>query len=137
VNLAQGPRHQDLYDEIDELRERNRQLEDMLAGAEGSVVLDGLTPAEQRVFNCLMKHDRPSTEMLHHAAQRPGAMDDTDPKGVDVRIHYLRRKLKPYRVVIHNSWGQGKFITPDDKEKVRRHVEQRQVGSLRAGTLRG
>lgn len=131
------PAHSDLYDEIEELRERNRQLEDMLAGAEGSVVLDELTASEQRIFNCLMKHDRPSTEMLHHAAQRPGAIDPTDPKGVDVRIHYMRRKLKAYGVVIHNSWGQGKFITPDDKEKVRRHVEQRKMGSLRTGSQQG
>jgi len=123
-----APSSQSLYDKIEELRERNRQLEDMLSGSAGSIVLDELTPAEQRVFNCLMKHDRPSTEMLHHASMPPGAIDPTDPKSVDVRIHYLRRKLKAYGVVIHNSWGQGKFITPDDKEKVRRHVEQRSRG---------
>lgn len=119
----------DLYDELDELRERNRQLEDMLAGAEGSVILDELTASQQRIFNCLMKHDRPSLEMLHHAAQRPDAIDATGPQVVDVQISKMRPALRAIGVTVHCSWGHGRFITADDKEKVRRHVEQRQVGN--------
>jgi len=123
-----APSSQSLYDEIEELRERNRQLEDMLSGSAGSIVLDELTPAEQRVFNCLMKHDRPSTEMLHHAAQRPGATDATDPKIVCVFVCRVRKKLQPIGAKIQTDWWHGYYITPDDKEKVRRHVEQRYRG---------
>lgn len=125
MKLAQAPRLQGLYDEIDELRERNRQLEDMLCGAEGSVILDELTPAQQRIFNCLMKHDRPTTEMLHHASQRPDAVDVTDLNVARVQLWKMAPVLEAMGVTIHRAWGKGRYITPEDKEKVRRHVEQR------------
>ena len=110
----------DLHDQIDELQERVKQLEDMLAGDCGSIYMQELSPAEQRTLNCLMKHERPSIEMLYCATVPYSNQGETDARAIQVRIHHVRRKLKPYGVHVHLSWGRGYFMTPDDKEKLRR-----------------
>lgn len=118
----------DLHDEIDELQERIRQLEDMLSGPTGEfgwAHLAALSRQQQRIFNCLMRHDYPSKEMLHQAAQRPDGLEYSGPTVVNVQICRMRPALKEIGVTIHCKYGRGHYITPEDKEKVRRHVEQR------------
>jgi DNA-binding response OmpR family regulator len=38
---------------------------------------------------------------------------------VDVYISKLRKKLKPYGIEIKNDWGNGWYMTPEDKRKFR------------------
>ena len=38
--------------------------------------------------------------------------------GIDVHVHYLRRRLKPFGVAIETLWGDGYRLSPNNRRKV-------------------
>jgi two-component system cell cycle response regulator CtrA len=41
--------------------------------------------------------------------------DEPDIKIVDVFVCKMRRKLKPYRIIIQTDWGRGYFLPAESK----------------------
>ncbi len=66
-------------------------------------------------------------------ANRPDDPEETDPKMVDVVICNLRKKLKPFGVIIHTLWGHGYFLDVAGRQKalalVEREVEHVRVAA--------
>lgn len=71
------------------------------------MVKDFVTPSQ---FLTGLYYDRPDQEPSYHI--------------VSVFISHLRKALKPYDIIIHNNWGQGYHITPQDKAKVIKLIEK-------------
>ncbi|MDK1386346.1 helix-turn-helix domain-containing protein [Sinorhizobium sp. 8-89] len=94
--------------EIEMLRERLRQLEEVLAPSTVSIPVEyRLTGSEARVFAHLVSRDIATKQsvMLALYSDRP----DVEPeiKIVDVFICKMRKKLAGYGVDIRTVWGQG------------------------------
>lgn len=97
-----------LIDQLETLKERNRQLEELLVPSSVSVRQEWrLTPSEGRVFAHLASREMGTKAgiMLAMYSDRPGDMPDT--KIVDVFVCKLRKKLSPFGVEVLTVWGQG------------------------------
>ena len=73
----------------------------------------GLTPAESRLLQCLLRA-RACTRPHLHAVVAPEA----EPKIVDVFVCKIRSKLRKYQVRIDTIWGQGYAMGDDSKRLV-------------------
>ena len=107
-----------LETENDELRERVRQLEAMIAPVEEVMPLEFLilTPAEQRLVAALYSNGRCSKEFLHYACCSDATgSHEQEIKIVDVFVCKARKKLKPYGIEITTLWGQGYLMPKDSK----------------------
>ena len=95
--------------EMEELRERNRQLEKALTGLEetGLAMRLGLTPSEFAIYRVLKTHRIASREALMLALYSDRADDPPDPRTIDVLVCKLRRKLLPHDLSIVSQWGTG------------------------------
>lgn len=97
-----------LRDQISLLRERNRQLENMLAPDTVVAPLEwGLTASEQRVFAHLTTRDVCTKASLVTALYSTRVDVEPGPKIVDVFVCKMRKKLTPHGVQIETVWGQG------------------------------
>lgn len=96
-----------LRDRIATLEERVRQLESILTPAWTVPVEWGLTSQEARVFAHLMTRDMATKESIMAALYSDRADDQVEPKIVDVFICKMRKKLRPYGILIETVWGQG------------------------------
>lgn len=94
--------------EIDVLRERVRQLEDMLVPPTVHVPIEfRLTASEARVFAHLATRDQATKDSIMMAmySDRPGEQPEI--KIVDVFVCNMRRKLRRFQVEIITVWGSG------------------------------
>lgn len=95
-------------EEIQTLRERVRQLEEALAPSTITVPLEWrLTGSEARVFAHLTTRPVATKQSIMMALYSDRTDEDPEMKIVDVYICKMRRKLKPFGVVIGTVWGQG------------------------------
>lgn len=102
-----------VHQEVEYLREENRQLRESLGGAEFSFPREWrLTRAEQRLLSCLYtgKNYFRIEEALRFASCHGNA---TDRDVVKVRVCGMRKKLKPFGIEIRNVWGEGYELTPE------------------------
>lgn len=98
----------DLQREIAILRERIRQLEEVLAPSAVPVPVEfGLTGSEARVFAHLASRDIATKQSLMMALYSDRADIEPEPKIVDVFVCKMRKKLARYGVTIETVWGQG------------------------------
>jgi len=80
----------------------------------------------------LLKREEADKAVLHRVIEaqrasrtsRPDNTEETDPKMVDVIICNLRKKLKPYGLIIQTLWGHGYFIDLDGRRKALAMIEQ-------------
>lgn len=94
--------------ENDVLRERVRQLEEMVFGDGGLTPIEwGLTTAEERLFHLLAQRQLVTKDAAMAGLYRDLGKDEADPKIVDVFVCKIRKKLAPYGVGITTRWGQG------------------------------
>lgn len=105
--------------ENDTLREKVAQLESLLGMRSPAPIELGLTASEARVFGVLMARERATRDAIMAAlyADRPGD-EEAELKIVDVFVCKMRKKLKPFDIQIGNVWGQGYFMTPEQKQRV-------------------
>ncbi|MBP8216051.1 MAG: helix-turn-helix domain-containing protein [Thauera sp.] len=102
-----------LADDIDELREENRQLKALLAEITAAPDVDAIAPragASERVVLAALYRAKGRTvpyEALADATRRLGLRDDVaGPDLVRVHVHRLRKKLvAPWRVT--TVWATG------------------------------
>jgi len=101
---------------------------DMLFLCKNAFNLTGLHAAFMLV---LLKKDLADKDTLHHVIEqqrltrshRPANPEETDPKMVDVVICLLRKRLKPYSIVISTSWGDGYYLKAPDRKKANDLIE--------------
>lgn len=98
----------DLQREVAILRERVRQLEEVLAPSTIPIPLEfRLTSSEARVFAHLASRDIATKQsvMLALYSDRPDV--EPEAKIVDVFVCKLRKKVAGFGVTIETVWGQG------------------------------
>ena len=93
--------------QIEELEERNRQLEELLRGDEDIPAAWGLTRMEEQFYRLLdsrgtASHDSIMTH-LYGADPNGGA----EQKVLHVWVCKVRKKLKPFGIEIETIWGHG------------------------------
>lgn len=84
-----------------------------------------ITPLQAGFLIVLLKREEATKEMLHHVVEqkrqgrpnRPNNPNETDPKMVDVVICLMRKRLKPFGIKISTSWGNGYYLTPENRKK--------------------
>lgn len=84
-----------------------------------------ITQLEGTVLIVLLRRDEATKDMIHGAiehrratrAAQPETMEETDPKMVDVVICKLRKKLRPFDVVIVTMWSRGYFMEKAMRKK--------------------
>ncbi|XUM21031.1 helix-turn-helix domain-containing protein [Bradyrhizobium oligotrophicum S58] len=105
--------------ENDMLRERVRQLEELL-GFYCPVPLEfQLTRSEAAVFGALLAREVVTNDTLMAALYRDCARDEADPDVFKVFVHKVRKKLKPFGLTIETIWGTGYRLTAASKTMVR------------------
>lgn len=105
-----------LEDDVATLRERVRQLEEMLLGnIVGLPVELALTTHEAALVAALLRAPEMSKDRLLTALY--GHLPDAAPevKIIDVFVCKARKKLKPFHIVIETIWGRGYRMTPPSK----------------------
>ena len=92
--------------ENDTLREEVHALKQALMGGAEPPPLFGLTVSEMTMFNVLLNNRtaRPDTFMV--ALYSTDADDPPDEKILDVLIHKMRKKLKPFGIEIVTHFGE-------------------------------
>lgn len=94
--------------EIEALRERVRQLEDVLVPVDVVVPIEWrLTSSEARLFAFLTTREIATKPAIMQALYSDRPDDDPEIKIVDVFICKLRRKIQRYGVEITTVWGRG------------------------------
>ena len=91
-------------DELDQLREENRQLRALLVDAQPTPKEWGLTRQEQWVYRCLAARAVATRDQIYQAASAGKVQDE---QIVNVLVYRIRRKLKPHGIGITNHWGVG------------------------------
>lgn len=107
--MSRTEREAVLEAENDRLRARVADLEALLFAADGWRAPPdwGLTASEARIAGVLIARELASRNMIMAALYRDDAKDEPDPKVVGVFVCKLRRKLKPFGIVIETVWGEG------------------------------
>lgn len=118
-----GERIQALEEENDELRERIRFLETQLMPEWTPPIEWGLTGKEGAVFQVLLGRERASKELIMMQVYC-GSHDEPEIKIVDVFICKMRRKLKPFGIIIETIWGQGYRLSPECRKRLLTDVRE-------------
>ncbi|MGE0289285.1 MAG: winged helix-turn-helix domain-containing protein [Bradyrhizobium sp.] len=104
--------------ENEELRERVRQLEDVLGMSFDVPVEWGLTASEARLIGMLLRREIVSKENALLCLYQTRPDDMADPKIIDVFICKARKKLKPFGVEIRTVWGKGYLIDAETRARI-------------------
>lgn len=112
-----------LEQENELLRERVRQLEQLLGMSFEAPPIFGFTPSEGVMFGMLLKNKIVRKEALLDGMQR-GRPHNVEIKIVDVLICKMRRKLKPYGISIETQWGNGYFLNAASKQAAQSILDQ-------------
>ena len=92
---------------LETLRERIRQLEQALVPTVIVPVEFGLTSSEAKVLSCLIHRDFATKPQIMMAIYADRLEEEPEQKIVDVFVCKMRKKLKPFGIVISTVWGQG------------------------------
>ena len=111
-----------LREENSILREENRQLNELLLPPKQDFsVMFGLTPQESTIFSVLISADGGIVSKDKMMSEYVASSTNTDSipqvKILDVFICKIRKKLKQWDISIQTSWGQGWYITREDRTK--------------------
>lgn len=97
-----------LREENEVLRERVRQLEEAVAPPNIDIPVEWrLTLTEARVYRHLASRAEVTKQSLMMALYSDRAEDEPDITILNVFIHHLRKKLKPFGIEIRNIRGSG------------------------------
>ncbi|WP_349627721.1 winged helix-turn-helix domain-containing protein [Rhodopseudomonas sp. BR0C11] len=108
--------------ENDQLRERCRQLETMLGIRFEAPPLLCLTQQEAVIFGCLLKNRIMTRDALMIALYQ--GRDEAEAKIVDVFVCKMRKKLKPYGILVQTKWGEGYYFDADSKARAQNLLDQ-------------
>lgn len=97
---------QALERQIDELQHRIRVLEEITGAALDAPLEFGLTRNEACILGLLTKNELVRRSSVMEALYMH-KQDEAEIKIVDVFVCHLRRKVKPFGIVIDTVWGHG------------------------------
>jgi DNA-binding response OmpR family regulator len=106
-------------DELDRLRDRIADLEDMLGMTECIPIRHalGLTNLEAKLLGLLYRRQFWSSDCLCRALF--GDRDGEQLTEVRVFVSKLRTKMRPHNISIKNHWGDGYSIDSENRERVK------------------
>lgn len=123
-----------LREEIDQLREENRQLKERLGiGAEALIAIEtarsllSVPPQAARLLVALVSAPMLRKEVLAEICS-PTNWENIEDKVGMVMICRLRRALKPFGVGIENIWGTGYRVAEPDRTIILQMLGLSQVG---------
>lgn len=124
----------ELRSENDELRERVRQLEQLLRDPIEDMWNLPLTRSRSRMLGILYRTPGVVTrERMDFALH---GMDSTiDLKCIDVHLSGLRKQIKPHGITIETVWGRGYRLPAESRVRLASLIEKQ--ASLAAATLNG
>ncbi|MBB6306245.1 helix-turn-helix domain-containing protein [Xanthobacter tagetidis] len=111
--------------ELDRLREENELLRLRVDELEGILLRPSLpacvrlTRKEEQVLSLLLARPLVSRADLMTALYSLSVDDPPSERIIDIFILRVRRALKPHGIEIQTRWGQGWFLTNEDKERLR------------------
>jgi len=124
-------------DRIRALQAQNQRLKDQIEalsdamGANLVLPLEWrLTPKETGIFGFLMTRELATKQAIMSALYGLGADEEPDMKIVDVFVCKLRRKIRPFGLMIETVWGQGYALTAETKRQVDVQIAQSGVGRV-------
>lgn len=111
---------------IEGLEAENERLRDRIDALEAAMGMNFLTPIEwgltgheMRVFGVLMARELATKAACMAALYRDRGDDEPQIKIVDVFVCKMRKKLERFALPVETRWGQGYFLTPETKTRVR------------------
>ena len=106
------------------LRERVASLEAILMETAPLPIEWGLTAQEARVFGVLVKRELATKDAIMAAlySDKASSAEVAAEKIVDVFICKVRKKLKPFGVVITTVWGRGYALDASTRAQYRRDL---------------
>jgi hypothetical protein len=111
-----------LMAQLDEQKEKIRQLEEQLGFHLEAPLVLRLTPAQSAMFGCLYKRPLASRESMQQACETAiGCGRGAEIKTIDVHMVKLRKRLRPHGIEIRTVWGRG-YQMPDDSKQVVRDL---------------
>lgn len=127
-----------LRDENETLRERVRQLEQILAGNDepSGAIERLLTRSEFRIWRALKNRPIATKDALFASLYRDFGIEHFSEQTIAVFLFRLRRKLRPLGIEIKNIWSVGWVLTDESREKMK-ELEAGEVDPLPAPQPRG
>jgi two-component system cell cycle response regulator CtrA len=110
-----------LRDQNDELREKVRQLEEVIGLSFQAPVEFGLTRREEMVLGTLLRRERLSKEQIM-TVMYSDRISVPDIRILDVYVCRLRKKLKPFEIEIRTMWGIGYALPPASKAIIKQFL---------------
>ncbi len=114
-----------LREEVETLRERVRQLEAAMMGADEPRLIPGLTKTETTIVRLIASRPGGMSKESIADVIYFGASDNDLPAISTVVVHVCkaRRKLGPAGVFIETRWGWGWSMSPDSRARLRALTE--------------
>lgn len=111
-------------EEVSLLQEQIVQLKEIIASND-VYVPPGFTKSEQVILRMLATRHSASKESLFRMLYNEVAADDLpDITIIDVFVHKVKRKLKPFGINIETLWGQGYKMPQEDKNKLKQLADE-------------
>ena len=116
-----------LQEENDELREKVRQLEEIIGFHFRAPIAFGLNRNEEMVLGILTKRDRLTKDQIMTALYSDRPNSPPEIQIVGVYICRLRKKLRKFGIEITTIWGIGYALTPASKAIIKQHLNPEPV----------
>lgn len=109
-----------LAEELDLLREENRQLKKMLTVESNVSFGPHIRGQKARFLAVLMKHERAARDVVYYALYGSDPIgDQPDERILDVMLCKTRKALKDYGVEIKTIHNVGWYLPPESKAKLK------------------
>jgi hypothetical protein len=115
-----------LREENDFLRERVRQLEELLKPRQTEEMTQvyvgalGISPAEARLLWLMYRREFVNRDQYQAAC----CTEESDGQSLlSVRVCFLRRKLRPFEISVGTTWGQGYYMPAQSKKNLQKAIE--------------
>jgi DNA-binding response OmpR family regulator len=113
----------DLRAELETCQEENRQLKDLLFG-DTEIPWDWrLSRSQAAILRCLIAQPEVRYEAIEAAIYADREPPENVIGVVRAQMRYLRLKLKPKGIEIHNRSGFGYFLDPGTRSRLKRELK--------------
>ncbi len=108
----------------------NERLREQIARLEAALGLGFIAPlewhltgAEARIMGALATRDLLTKDAAMAVLYRDFGREEAEVKIVDVFICKIRKKVAPFGIRIETLWGQGYYLTADQRAAVAKQAE--------------